>query len=200
VSLFVEARHSPNSEGDDFEFEYSTNGGNTFQALTPELVVTSTATDVVYAGDLPSGTNGTVIIRVIDTDRTPGNFNRESLFIDRMVIVSSPVPVVMVTSTDWGASESGGDEGALTFTRSGPTTSDLTLYYTVGGTATPGDDYEALSGSVVIPAGQSATTVSVTAHQDGQVEADEDVTVSLSLYSTYFVAGSSSDSILITDG
>jgi hypothetical protein len=42
--------------------------------------------------------------------------------------------------------------------------------------------------------------VSVTAHQDGQVEADEDVTVSLSLYSTYFVAGSSSDSILITDG
>jgi hypothetical protein len=200
VSLFVEARHSPNSEGDDFEFEYSTNGGNTFQALTPELVVTSTATDVVYAGDLPSGTNGTVIIRVIDTDRTPGNFNRESLFIDRMVIVSSPVPVVMVTSTDSGASESGGDAGALTFTRSGPTTSDLTLYYTVGGTATPGDDYEALSGSVVIPAGQSATTVSVTAHQDGQVEADEDVTVSLSLYSTYFVAGSSSDSILITDG
>lgn len=62
-----------------------------------------------------------------DTDRTPGNSNRESLFIDRMVIVSSPVPVVMVTTTDSGSSESGGDAGALTFTRSGPTTSSLTL-------------------------------------------------------------------------
>lgn len=72
--------------------------------------------------------------------------------------------------------------------------------YTVGGTAAPSDDYEALSGSVVVPTGQRATTVSVTAHQDGQVESDEDVTVSLSPYSTYFVAGSSSDSILITDG
>ncbi|HKW30182.1 MAG TPA: PKD domain-containing protein [Verrucomicrobiae bacterium] len=51
--------------------------------------------------------------------------------------------------------------GVFTVTRTGNTSSQLTIYYSLGGTAQNGVDYQSLSGSVVFPAGSSTTSVVV---------------------------------------
>ncbi|MBO9152171.1 Calx-beta domain-containing protein [Chitinophaga sp. GCM10012297] len=59
------------------------------------------------------------------------------------------------------------------------TTEDVTVNYTTGGTATAGDDYTALTGSAVIPAGQSSVTVTVAVADDDIIEPAETVTATL---------------------
>lgn len=55
----------------------------------------------------------------------------------------------------------------------------LVVNYTVGGTATPDEAYEALSGTVTIPAGTSRVTVEVTPKVAASVREDQTVVVSL---------------------
>ena len=57
--------------------------------------------------------------------------------------------------------------------------SPVTLSYTVGGTATPGADYAALSGTVTVPAGATTATVPVTILADGVNDAGETVVLTL---------------------
>lgn len=79
VELSVEAYHSSNSEGDHFVFGYSTDGIN----FTDVITVTKTVDDdAVQVATLPAGISGTVYIRVLDTDRTPGNRVQDNLYID----------------------------------------------------------------------------------------------------------------------
>jgi len=87
VTFFVEAYHTANTEGDDFRFEYSTDG----TIWTTLLTVTKTADDnVAQQAALPDGLSGTVYIRVVDTDRTSKNKVLDSLYIDKMFIRSDP--------------------------------------------------------------------------------------------------------------
>jgi hypothetical protein len=52
-------------------------------------------------------------------------------------------------------------DATFSVVRRGSTNSDLTVDYSIGGTATNGVDYVTLPGSVTIPAGQSAATITV---------------------------------------
>ena len=62
-----------------------------------------------------------------------------------------------------------------------PTTVDISVRWrTVEGTATPGADYKARSGTVVIPAGQTTASLGVVVMGDGVLEPDETFTVVLS--------------------
>ncbi len=63
---------------------------------------------------------------------------------------------------------------------------DRVIPYTVGGTATPGVDYAALSGTVVLPAGAMQVSVPVQAYVDGMTETAEtiDITVAVDVCST----------------
>ncbi len=59
---------------------------------------------------------------------------------------------------------------------------DITVPFTVGGTATEGSDQDYSldpTGSVTIPAGQTSATITVTIHNDTAVEGDETVEISL---------------------
>ncbi len=71
---------------------------------------------------------------------------------------------------------------------------DINVNYTVSGTATAGVDYTALSGSVVIPAGQNSVTLPLTVSNDQIIEGVETVIVALgggsSANFTYTVSGS----------
>ena len=51
--------------------------------------------------------------------------------------------------------------GVFTITRSGSTSSSLTVNYSLGGTAQNGTDYQTLRGTAMIPAGSSSATVLV---------------------------------------
>ncbi len=56
---------------------------------------------------------------------------------------------------------------------------DITVPYTVSGTADDGDDYNALSGSVVIPAGETDVTIPVSVIDDRIDEETETITLEL---------------------
>ncbi len=97
------------------------------------------------------------------------------------------LPIVSIAATDSSASESGPDPGTFTVTRTGGTTTHLTVYYTVGGTASAGADYVSLPGSVIIPAGSATATITVTPLQDTLVEGSENVIVTITSGSGYLI-------------
>lgn len=66
---------------ENYKFAYSTNGGSTWKTM----VTVQGGTDYQYL--LPSGVTGTVIVRVRDVDRTQGDTSRDTIRIDRLVLV-----------------------------------------------------------------------------------------------------------------
>jgi hypothetical protein len=85
VTVYVEAYHTANSEGDDFVFAYSTNGTD---YIDMGIVIDTVDDDTMVWYALPSGTSGTVTVRVLDADRTGGNTAADSLYVDEIYIVS----------------------------------------------------------------------------------------------------------------
>ena len=84
-----------------------------------------------------------------------------------------PGPTVSIAVAD-GTAHEFGDTAEFTVSRSGDlNTDDLTVYYTVFGSATGGVDYEELSGFVVIPAGETLATITVAPILDSGLVADE---------------------------
>ncbi len=81
------------------------------------------------------------------------------------------------------ASSSGGEpvNGTITINRSGSTVGDVSVHYTVTGTATQGTDFTALSGKLTITSGSSSGTISIPVTNDTTDEANE--TVILTIYS-----------------
>lgn len=110
-------------------------------------------------------------------------------------------PVVSVVAVDDAVE--GGASGTFRFTRTGDTSTNLTVTYTVRtvgpGMATPGDDYTALSGSVTILAGNASADVSVAADDDETEEIDEKVDVLLQTGGGYLVGDPMSAQVSIRD-
>ena len=115
------------------------------------------------------------------------------------VTVTSNLPVVTITPTDANAAEAGLDPGTFTVTRTGATTSALTVNVTVGGTATTVSDYTAIGTSVIIPATQASTTVTVTPVEDGASEQAETVTVTIAPAAAYVAGSPSAATVTIAD-
>jgi hypothetical protein len=109
------------------------------------------------------------------------------------------VPTVTVSAVDATAIEAGLDAGAFRFTRTGNTASALTVNYTIGGTATAGADYSALSGSATIPATASFVDIAVTPLSDTIKEANETVVLTIAAGS-YDVGSPGAATVTITQG
>jgi hypothetical protein len=106
-------------------------------------------------------------------------------------------PTLTVTATDNTATESPLTTGYFTVSRTGSTSAALTVYYSVGGTATAGSDYNSLPGSITIPAGSSTATITVTPINDALVESDETVIVTLNANAGYTIGSPSSATVTI---
>ena len=76
---------------------------------------------------------------------------------------------------------------------------DLTVNFSVSGTATSGVDYTALSGSVIILQGQSTATISIVALNDNTEEMEETVIVQLTAGDNYQVGVNNSSELIILD-
>jgi len=85
--LHVEGYRSHSTDGDDFQFQYSTNGIN-FTPLSLSLPEEIDSIDRV--GVLPGSVTGTVTIRVVDTDHTAGHQQLDSIAIDALWIRAVP--------------------------------------------------------------------------------------------------------------
>ncbi|MFM7074089.1 MAG: Calx-beta domain-containing protein, partial [Planctomycetota bacterium] len=150
----------------------------TATAITGTLTVadmrggTATRTITINAGATSTGTPQTV-----------GSVTNPSL----------SKPRVAVTASDGFAAE-GGDTGVFTFTRLGTsTTAALTVNFTFSGATS---DFASLPSSVVIPAGQSQATVTLSAVDDAVIEAVKRLVVTVSSATAYDISSQNTSATL----
>jgi N-acetylneuraminic acid mutarotase len=86
--LHVEGFKGVSTDGDDFEFGYSADGGATFTPLSLSLPSADDNDDRVAT--LPGSLSGNVLIRVVDTDRTAGHQTLDTVSVDELWIRSVP--------------------------------------------------------------------------------------------------------------
>jgi hypothetical protein len=135
VTFYLEAYHSPSSDGDDFVFAYSTDDST----YTDMVTVIKTADDNTYRTcELPNDLSGTVYIRVKDTDQTAGNQGLDTVYIDQMFIRSVLAPPSYgVTATIDEASQTVAPGNGMTYTIRVKNTGDLDASYSVAMSGTP---------------------------------------------------------------
>ena len=85
-------------------------------------------------------------------------------------------------------------------TRTGSTTTALTVDFALGGTATSGSDYSAAPASpLTIPAGATSATITVTPIDDSVVESAETVVATLIAGTGYEIGTPSTATVTIAD-
>jgi Ca2+-binding RTX toxin-like protein len=89
----------------------------------------------------------------------------------------SPINQVAFSSDTYSVNENG--TAQVTLTRIGVITSDLTVTYTLGGTATSGTDYQNLTGTVTFKAGENKANIDITPIDDNIYEGNETITLTL---------------------
>jgi hypothetical protein len=78
--------------------------------------------------------------------------------------------------------------------------SDLTVRYEVSGSATSGDDFDTLTGEVIIQAGETSATITVAPLADiDETEGNESIVITLLDGAGYEVGGASAEATLIDD-
>jgi hypothetical protein len=193
-----------------------TRTGSTASALTVNYTVAGTATAGMDYQALPGSvtiaagaTTATIVVTPLDDSLMEG---LETVIVrlstSATYRVGSPGSAtvkiasdetVRISATDSTATEAGPTTGTFTVTRTGNLAASLTVQYTVTGTAMPGTDYTALSGSVTIPAGAATARIIVRPINDTLTEVAETVIVRLSPSATYTVGSPSSATVTIAD-
>ncbi|APQ17871.1 hypothetical protein A9200_02880 [Maribacter hydrothermalis] len=121
---------------------------------------------------------------------------------DTVTIVDDDLFTATITATDNVAEEATTVTNTGTFTISldaiNNTGSPVVVGYTVGGTASSGTDYTALSGSVSFANGQQSRTVTITPINDNSVENPETVIVNLSTGAGYELGATATRTATVT--
>ncbi|MFM6323029.1 MAG: beta strand repeat-containing protein, partial [Microcystis panniformis] len=107
--------------------------------------------------------------------------------------------IVTLAVSPTSVTEDGTTNLVYTFTRNGITSNALTVNYTIGGTATNGNDYSSIGSSVTFAAGSSTATVTVYPAADNTLEADETVTLTLASGTGYTIGTSGAVTGTITN-
>lgn len=88
IELHVEGSRTNSTDGDTFRFSWSTNGTNFFPLTTADLPLSDNDSEV--QATLPATLSGTVTIRVIDSNRTPGTQFLDTVSTDEIWIRTVP--------------------------------------------------------------------------------------------------------------
>src|ERR1051326_5339120 len=173
----------------------------------------TTASVVILNGDVSAG----VIVEPVD-DTTPEDSETVVLTLTSVtgisgyqvgspntatVMIADNDTTVSISATDPNAAEAGLDPGVFTVTRTDSVgnpvdpTFPVTVNYGISGTASNGADYSLIGTSVVIPAGASSATVTITPIDDALNEGDETVTLTLASGS-YNIADAPNNTATVT--
>jgi gliding motility-associated-like protein len=147
------------------------------------IVTISGGTSASYGVFVASSTNGTATVSIADDDHTPAN------------------SVLSISKTTDAAEPATNGAFRISLPAGVTSSQDITVKYTVAGTATPVDDYAKLLGTLTIPAGQNSVSLPVMVVDDQIIEVAETVIVTLNGgTSTSFVfTGTSSATVTIAD-
>ena len=154
--------------------------------ITESVVLTITNGSTSTLTFTPSPTNGSATVDILDNDNVAGNLLvGVSKFADAAE-PNTPGAFTVSLPVNYSASQ------------------DILVHYTISGTATAGDDYITLGGSVVIPAGQTSIPVPVTVINDRIIEGNETVilTVTGAVSSSFTLTpqpGNESATVIIGD-
>ncbi|MCZ8250277.1 choice-of-anchor L domain-containing protein [Microcystis sp. LE19-195.1E] len=169
---------------------FISNTGGTFDNQFDGFTTVLSAT----ADKLAPGIPATIKLAIADTT----DFIFDSAVFIQAGSFGNPT-IVTVTATDANAGEGTPvNPGTFTISRTGSTASPLTVIYSISGTASS-SDYNALPTSITIPAGQAATTITVTPTDDTVTEGNETVILSLTDTISYDLGTPNSATIVIAD-
>jgi hypothetical protein len=125
---------------------------------------------------------------------------------DAKLLSGTPAPTlpsVTVAADPVSVTEDGAPNAVYTFTRTGSTTNELVVNYTVTGSATSGTDYThtgtTMSPTVTFIAGSSTATVTVNPTADTNVEADETVTLTVAPGTGYTIGAANTATATIAN-
>lgn len=118
---------------------------------------------------------------------------------DTVTIVDDDAYVASVASTDATARENPRVDGKFTVSLNSinNTGSDIEIDYTLDGSATPGDDFETLSGSAIIEDGKNEVEILIVPINDTDVENNETVILNIVAGTGYEVGSPNSDTVTI---
>jgi len=120
-------------------------------------------------------------------------------------IIDNDLSTITISANDYVAAEVVNGQtqnpGQFTLTRTGNISSALTAYYTIGGTATNGADYNNLTESVTFAAGSATALVNLNPIDDADFEGyqHENIVLTLKSNSAYLLGVSNSATALIVD-
>ncbi|BAZ80882.1 putative peptidase [Sphaerospermopsis kisseleviana NIES-73] len=118
-------------------------------------------------------------------------------------IADNDLPTITVVATDANAAETllgtTPNPGQFTLTRTGPTTSSLTVNVALTGTATNGTDYTTIPTTVTFAAGSSTALVNLNVTDDTLVEGAETAILTVTSGTGYTVGTSASATVNIAD-
>jgi len=188
--------------------EYATDSSCTMRitAYAGSTLVGTATYQIPVPGTWPTGTLAfsstqpfdNVVIHYDSPPPTGGDYG-PIFMVDNMVVTPyGSLPTVTMRVTDGSASEvPSTDIGKVRITRTGDLTSALTVFYTVGGTATSGTDYRALVGRASIKTGASSVVVAIRPIDDTIPEPDETVILVLSPNASYAIGSPGSGRVRI---
>lgn len=144
---------------------------------------------------VPSG-GATINLNFFTTDSGGGGTQNPTEGYAQFIV--GGVPTVTLKVTDSSASEvPSTDTGKVQITRTGATTSALTVFYTVGGTAKNGRDYKKLKGQAIIKSGARTANVTVQPIDDTIAEPDETVILTLLPNAAYAIGSPNTGTVTI---
>lgn len=165
-------------------------GSITIPAGRPNVSLAISPTD-----DVALEGEETVVVRILSS----AAYNVGDQGSAKVVIQDNELSTVTLTASDSTAAEASAETGSYRLVRTLPSSSDLTVFYSVSGDAVPGRDYQALSGSAVFPAGVTSIVLTVTPIDDTIRESSERVMVSLVPNSQYSLGTVGPVIVTITD-
>ena len=137
------------------------------------------------------------------TNTTPTGANDNNFVVDNSGDGDSPspvpiVPVVQFSTTAYTSGEAQGSRTVnLELSAQPPFSTATTVNYQVGGSATSGEDFTALSGTVLVSG--STATIPVSILDDQMAEGDETIIITLIAANGYTLGTQGSTTITITD-
>jgi subtilisin-like proprotein convertase family protein len=153
--------------------------GSDYSAISNSITIPtgqpSVAIDITAIDDsLVEGDERVVLTLSAGSDYQIGGQNSATV----TIADNEPLPTVVLIPGNLNASESG-VAGNLTFFRTSGLGQELTVNYSLGGTAENGVDYQPLTGSVTIDANSFFATIQISRIDDSEIEGTETVSVNL---------------------
>ncbi len=160
----------------------------------PQTVTVAGVNDDV---DNPTSRTSTITHAATSTD---AEYNEINIVSVTATATDDDAPAVAFGASAYTAGEASGSRNVNVAVNVSPApASDIAVAYAVQGSATPGDDYTALSGSLTVPAGATSASIAVAVVDDNIDDDNETIILTLTNASAYNLGTTTSTTVTITD-